>query len=205
MTDSITAPTDACLMARLAEGNMDALGQLYRRYGAMVASALRRFAPHMNETEIEDLLQDVFLSLKDLAVKYVERSRFRSWLYGVSVQAARNWKKKGSIRTRLILQHQGERLGISLAAEISPEGSVITRDLISRSLAQLPVTQQEVLLLHEVDGFSGDEIGEILHISTQAVWMRLHRARRTLIDSVKRREQEALLNEDNPLMLKVKL
>src|SRR3954469_15869925 len=61
------APTDAELMARLAQGPLDALGLLYRRYGKMVESIVRRSLPSSASLEAEDVSHEVFLTLAQVS------------------------------------------------------------------------------------------------------------------------------------------
>ncbi len=53
-------------------------------------------------------------------------------------------------------------------------------DCFLRFLTQLPASQREVLLLHDLQGFSGPEIADQLRISLHNVKIRLHRARSRL-------------------------
>ena len=64
--------------------------------------------------------------------------------------------------------------------ESSVESAVGARVEVKRALAILPEPQREVLLLHVVENFSGDEIAEALGISPKTVWTRLHRARKSM-------------------------
>lgn len=55
------------------------------------------------------------------------------------------------------------------------------RDSVQRGLDRLSTGQREVLFLHAVEGFTGEEIARLLGIRPKTVWTRLHRARAQMI------------------------
>ncbi len=169
-------------MEQLAHGQVEVLGDLYLRHGAMVERAVRRFAPGIAAADLDELVQDTFLALKESAAHYADRERFKSWLYGIAVQKTRNWHRNMWIRQKLLRQHTGQPVGIALAANRSPEYVTGVRQLLEQALERLPKNQRDVLLLHEIEGFDGKEIAEILGIRVNAVWTRLHRARRRILE-----------------------
>jgi RNA polymerase sigma-70 factor (ECF subfamily) len=155
---------------------MDALGGLYARHKGMVCAALLRFAPAASAAEIEELAQDVFLALPAAAARYEERAKFRSWLFGIAVRKARAFSRKAWIR-RVV----GAADGNAASPEPTPDRAAEHREAALRVLASLPRAQREVLVLHAVEGFEGEEIARILGISAGTVWTRLHRARRAVL------------------------
>ena len=52
--------------------------------------------------------------------------------------------------------------------------------MVQKALSRLSPKYRDVLILHAVEGFSGEEIAEILSIRPKTVWSRLHRARNQL-------------------------
>jgi len=181
---NLNALADEELMHRLAQGEMDALGVIYRRHGALVKAALGRTAREAPLAEIEEMSQEVFLSVADSASRYEERQRFKAWLYGVAVQKARVWRRNTWLRRNLLGRHPGEGAGTARKSDTSPVRQAELRESISGVLAKLPEIQQEVLVLYAAQGFTCDEIAEILKIRPKTVRTRLHRARQKLLGSV---------------------
>ncbi len=173
--------SDEMLALRVAEGDMEALGEIYVRHGAMVKKALYRFAPGIGEHQVEDLSQDVFLKLMRPETRYEEQGRFRAWLYGIAVNLARRWRRRHGLRLMLSGPLEKALGRASQEADRSPEHIAANRELVSEAINKLPAGSREVLILHEVEGFTGEEIANILGLSAGAVWTRLHRARRRLI------------------------
>jgi RNA polymerase sigma-70 factor (ECF subfamily) len=58
----------------------------------------------------------------------------------------------------------------------TPEGQIVDREALRIALARLSPEHREVVLLHEVDGFTYDEIAEIAGIPVGTVKSRLYHA-----------------------------
>lgn len=181
---SFASLPDEELMSRLARDEMEALGVLYERYDGMVKAALIRFAPSLPRAEIEELTQDVFLTLRDSVTRYEERMKFKAWLYGIAVRKAKSKRHSNWLRAKLLGQRKGENIAMAVAHNTSPEHRTEVRQVVRQALESLPAGQQEVLMLHAVDGFTGEEIAEILDIKPKTVWTRLHRARQAMRDAL---------------------
>ncbi len=68
-----------------------------------------------------------------------------------------------------------------------PEAALLnkeTREAMDAAVAALPETLRSVFLLRDVDGLSTEETAAVLNISTEAVKVRLHRARLALRDKL---------------------
>jgi RNA polymerase sigma-70 factor (ECF subfamily) len=186
-------PDDEQLVAILATGEMYPLAKLYVRYGAMVKEAIRRFAPEISIAEAEEVGQDVFLALAQSAGRYRKNGKFKSWLFGIAVNKARRWRRFTWARRRLLERYSKDPVGIFAVKGSTPTIDAETRDELRHALKMLPTAQREVLVLHAVDGFTGEEIAQILGIKPKTVWTRLHRARKTMLALFKKEEVAAIL------------
>src|SRR6266542_420842 len=83
---STIQPTDEDLLARVAEGDRDAFGDLYRRYArAVLGLALRRLG---DRGRAEDAVQEAFASIWRAARSYRrDRGPVAPWLYAVARNA----------------------------------------------------------------------------------------------------------------------
>lgn len=182
------------LIAAVAAGDTEALGALYVRHRRMVRAGIRRFAPEIPQAELDEQLQEVFLAVSGAAARYREQGRFTSWLYGITVRTARSWRRSTWLHRKLT-----ERF-VSPAADQTPSPARETEigQAVRQALLLLPRGQREVLLLHVVEGFRGDEIAEILGIRPRTVRTRLHRARQRLQRSVAADLWAATLGEETP-------
>ncbi len=160
---------DSEALARIARGDVGALGELYDRH----AAALLRFALRSaGADDAEDIVQGTFERVAKVAASYDGRSSSaRSWLFGIAVHIMRERRRSFARLSRALL-----RLGWSTNA-VAPEE---TAGDLQRGLATLREPKRLVLLLAEVEGFTCEEIAEMLSIPIGTVWTRLHHARREL-------------------------
>jgi RNA polymerase sigma-70 factor (ECF subfamily) len=196
--EAMTGFSDEELIRRLKQGETAPLGALFARYDGLVKSALKRFAPRLTAEEVEDLSQEVFIRLLDMAKGYREQTRFKAWLYSIAIGKAKNWRRKNWIRSKLMKGHLQSELDTSIRGP-SPLEKLETRQSALRAFALLPRPQQEVLWLFAVEGFSGDEISDILSIGSNTVWTRLYRARQEVLRTLgSRPDREGKQEEVRP-------
>jgi len=186
--DGRQAASDEDLMLQLSNGNLEALGFLYNRYGRMVRSAIARLAPNVSAHQLEDLTQETFLALVDSAPRYQEQARFKSWLYSIAVRRTKEWRRVNFLHQAIRSKHKEQCAGISLRKTDSPEASTAIKDEVEKVLSQLPAGQREVLWLFEAEGFSGEEVAKMLGVSPETVFTRLHRARKQLSKKLSRED-----------------
>lgn len=185
VTERDRSHDDAEAMERLRAGQMDALGEIYLRHADRVMAVTARVVPELAPEDVEDICQEVFLSLPDLAGHYEEKGRLGSWLIGVAVRMARNRRRKRWLRSKLL---QTKRIHVpGPTAMPAPDGTLEKRDM-ARAFARLSQKDREVLVLSVVEGLDGAQIGEILGMKPGSVWSRLHRARRALAKELARAE-----------------
>lgn len=166
-------PDDAELMARLAAGDIGALGELYDRHQASVRRFLMRATAGAGD--VDDLVHATFLTAAQSAARYDGRAACRPWLVGIAVRLLR--------RRRLALGRFFALVSSLRAlrpAAADPRAKLHARSDVERALARLSETKRITLLLAEVEGLSGPEIAELLDIPVGTVWTRLFAARREL-------------------------
>ncbi len=171
---------DEELMIRLAEGQIESLGELYFRYGGMVRSAVVRAAPEIPLSKLDDLTQDIFLAVHLSVSRYNEQSKFRSWLYTIASKKAMAWRRNTWLRRKLLGLHEGEPIAIGNVERDQPDKAITMRRAANEALSMLPKKQREVLILSAVEGFSGEEIAQTMGMKVDTVRTWLHRARKKL-------------------------
>ena len=163
---------DTQLLHALARGDLTALEQLYIRFRSPVITALRRHGG-VPPDDLEDLCQEVFLSLREQAGAFRHTSTVRAFIVGIAVR--KGWKlgASRSLHRRLL----DRVFGRAEPSSRGMHGAVEATYDAERLLARLPVDQRTVLLLHRVEHLSAEEIAASLGTSVNTVWTRLHRAR----------------------------
>lgn len=137
------------------------------RYGDMV---YRIALLHMkNQSDAEDVFQDVFLRLVRYAETIEGEEHLKHWLIRVTVNCCKK-QFASSYRRRTVPMDREDRAELSYEMPLG-EGSVW------ETVGQLPESYRDVIHLFYYEQYSVREIGEILELTEGAVKTRLSRAR----------------------------
>ena len=180
-------------LVRLAQsGEEAAFEELIRRHQqrvfGLVSGILRR------REDVEDVVQQVFLKVFVSLKRFDQRAAFSTWLYKISVNECWDYLRKKKVRPLVyeadLSEEQVSRLDGMVSAEQPPASSsdrAEARDLLERMMEKLPEQDRQLLVLKEVEGFSVQELAEILDLNVNTVKVRLFRARARLMDVYRRR------------------
>jgi RNA polymerase sigma-70 factor, ECF subfamily len=174
------------------EGTQAAFEELVRRHQqrvfALVAGILRR------PDDVEDIAQQVFLKAYLGIRRFDQRAAFSTWLYKIAVNECWDHLRKRKVRPLVyeadLSEEQVSRLDGIVSSSRPPEGPSAraeTRELLERMLQALPEQDRELLVLKEIEGFSVQELAEILGLNVNTVKVRLFRARGRIMDTYRRR------------------
>lgn len=162
------------LVARALQGDASATEQLVRRHlRAAVAVALAVLG---EPTEAEDVAQEAFLIAFERLETCREPERFAGWL----MQIVRHRALNSRVRQRLqgTVTHQLPSPELEQAPPDALRLELRTRLL--QGLSTLSAPQREVVLLHDLEGWTHREIGEALGFSEGMSRQHLFTARRVL-------------------------
>jgi RNA polymerase sigma-70 factor, ECF subfamily len=174
--------TDAALVARVRAGDSRAADRLLERYfRACRAVAL---AVTGDEADADDACQEGFLAAIEQIDTCRNPARFGGWLLQIVRNRARNLVRHQAIRAAEPLELHQVAGGASAAAELE-RGEL--RERLLAALAELSQAQREVVLLHDLEGWTHEEIAGRLGLAAGTVRSHLHHARRHL---------RRILNED---------
>jgi RNA polymerase sigma-70 factor (ECF subfamily) len=178
------------LIRRCRRGDTEAFARLMRRYEKQIYNFTYRMLG--SEEEAEDLTQDIFLAVFRGMGSFRAEAKFSTWLYRIALNQARN-RVKYLTRRNLFArwakpvareQNSAPDPYEGLADDApSPEQWTVTYELadhVQQCLNQLPHQARQILVLRDVQGFSYEELSEILSLNQGTVKSRLHRARTTL-------------------------
>ena len=133
------------------------------------------------EDMAEDIAQDVMLRLWQM---HDELERFRSVEAIVTLMAKHTLRDLQRRRTAESLE---EATIVSLTS--SPQEAKENEEWLIMKLQQLPTTQRTLLYMRQEERRSHEEIAQLLGIETTSVSTLLARARRTLLEEIKRRNK----------------
>jgi RNA polymerase sigma-70 factor (ECF subfamily) len=136
--------------------------------------------------EAEDLTQEAFLRAYSQRSSLQESRASLAWLYRIATNLALDRIRR---RDRLAPREVDIDLDeVPIAHETSPLPQLVEQgemsDCVRRHLDMLPGSHRAVILLHDVHGLTGPEIAEALGVTLATAKIRLHRARRSLRESL---------------------
>jgi RNA polymerase sigma-70 factor (ECF subfamily) len=155
---------DGILIRRVAQGDEAAFVGLYRRHSPAIYGVLRRLVGK-DQAAATDLLQDTWIRAASRLASFRGEAQFRTWLIGIAINCAREWRRVG----------WREQAGPQIES-VAPAPSAYATD-VERVLAGLPLAFREILVLHDIEGYTHDEIARLLHVEPGTSKSRLSRAR----------------------------
>ena len=170
--------SDVELAQALAAGDLNALGTLYDRYGALAYSVAVRVLGDPGLAE--DTVQESFLKLWSSAARFdASRGSLRGWLLTlVRNGAIDQLRGRGAQKKREIdLASAGALQGLGPAPDPWREFSyAMERDAVREALAGLPVGQREAVELAYYGGYTLREIAEIANVPLSTIKGRMRLA-----------------------------
>jgi len=177
---------DGRLVARVQEGDLEALGELYERYKTpMYRTAL---AITRDEKAAEDILQEAFLRVYAYAHSIDKTVPLGPWLYRVTVNLAYSWTRQVK-RWLHTFQDTFDRWASS--AQWHPETTTEEqewRQVLQQAIDALSPRHRVVITLHYLEGLSLREIAYVTGVPEGTVKSRLHYARESLRKTILERE-----------------
>jgi len=137
-----------------------------------------------NREDAADLLQETFTKAYESLLTFQGKSSFSTWLYRIATNFAlmklrKEKRKKISINE---IKHISDGLHRREILDWSwnPQSYFKNEELkayLKDSIESLPPKYKTVFILHDIEGRSVAEVGQILSLSTPAVKSRIHRSR----------------------------
>jgi RNA polymerase sigma factor (sigma-70 family) len=160
---------DAALVRQSLAGDEEAFRLLYRRHSPRLRGLIRRLIGRAGG-DSDDVLQVVWLRAMRGAAAFRWTSSLSSWLCGIAVRASMETLRDGRRRTVFALDSDVE----------APAPDIVSRLDLENAMARLPEHHRIVLLLHDVEGFTHEEIASQLGIAVGTSKANLHHARRLM-------------------------
>ncbi len=159
-------------VAAAASGDRRAFERLYRAHGDRVYAICTRMLA--DRQLAEEVTQDVFVRVWQKLPGFRGESAFSTWLHRVAVNVVLSRRKRASIH--------GARTADDDALDEAPTRAVFVGERLDleAAIAGLPAGARRVFVLHDVEGFTHEEIGEQLGITPGGSKAQLHRARMLL-------------------------
>jgi RNA polymerase sigma-70 factor, ECF subfamily len=180
--DDRNLPTgDTALLARITDGDEEALRQLYAAYRLR----LWRYVWQQLGGEadlVEEVLQDVFLAVWHGASAFRHHASISTWIFRIAHNISANASRSRSHRLvgTLLPETPPGAASASIGTYASPEEQVVERLALTEAIDCLPLKHRQVLELIFYQGFTCEEAGHILEVPTGTIKSRLSYARKAL-------------------------
>jgi len=167
-----TPDEERALAGAARAGDHDAfagLVRLHQRRAYLVARSILTV-----HEDAEDALQDGFIRAFQALDRFDVSQPFGAWLNRIVANAALDLARRRKLRTT-------EELSDALQSPFhDPAESAELRGRLGEALAELPERARSVIVMHDVEGFTHVEIGEMLGIPGGTARSDLHHARQKL-------------------------
>ena len=181
MPDSATVErTDAELIAAVRGGDTASFEPLLRKYQPRVFATARRYA--RRESEVEDIVQEVFLKAFQKLGSFRGDAPFEHWLMRLAVRTCYDFLRAHQRNRELSLTDLSDDEGdwlerFAANPSDSAENAAAARELVERVMDQLSPAARLVITLLEIEDRSLKEIAALTGWSVAVVKIRAFRAR----------------------------
>jgi len=177
---SVLATTDDSPLVSAAQaGDRVAFGRLYEQYARMVHGILMARVPL---SEVDDLVQEVFLvalrrlsTLRDLA-------RFGAWLAAIARNRAKDYHRRSVTTVEVTDDGSETETGSGVSGSAGNNEAAV----ILAAIRSLPDAYREPLILRLVEGMTGPEIAARTGLTPGSVRVNLHRGMQQLREKLGR-------------------
>jgi RNA polymerase sigma-70 factor (ECF subfamily) len=186
------AADDRELVRRAQREDKEAFEELVKRHQhrvfAVAGGILRK------REDVEDIAQQVFVKAYFSLKRFDQRAAFSTWLYKITVNECWDLLRKKKVRPLVyeadLSEEQARQIeGSERKGADVPDVSerMAAREQVERLLEGLDERDRLMLMLKEVEGFSIEEVAEVLGLNANTVKVRLFRARRRIVSQAKKR------------------
>ncbi|HEX6609390.1 MAG TPA: sigma-70 family RNA polymerase sigma factor [Hyphomicrobiaceae bacterium] len=161
--------TETELIQRAQEGDPLAMRDIYRLHAPRVYAVVKRLAG--DEQLAEDWAQEAWVRIFRALGSFRGEARFTTWLHRIAVNSAlhgRRWRERR-------VRHETPMLETT-TANAKPENPLL-RLRLEQAMQLIPERMRQVLVLHDIEGYTHEEIAEFLGVTAGTSKSQLFKAR----------------------------
>ena len=164
---------DVAVIEKARQGDEEAFAVIYEYY----STAIHRYANRMlgNQEQADDLTQETFIRAYQSLGRLDSDPNLSAWLYRIASNACMDALRRRKRITWLPMLDTAEKDDEFTTDDFAPQ--VVEAEAVRRVLAEMPAALSMTLVLRSQEGFSCDEIAEIMNVPKGTVFSRLARAR----------------------------
>jgi RNA polymerase sigma-70 factor (ECF subfamily) len=155
---------------------------IFDEHAPFVLRVLRHLG--VADRDLQDQSQEAFVAVFRGLEGFAGRSSLRTWIYGICLHVASNYRRRAYIRS--------ERAVAELPERADPNDPLAERQqwsTLRRLLDSLDADKRDVFVLYELEELSMKEVAEACDCPLQTAYSRLHAARKRLLEEYRRQEE----------------
>jgi RNA polymerase sigma-70 factor, ECF subfamily len=165
--------------------------QIFDEHARYVWRTLRHLG--VADADLEDVCQEVFVTVHRKLPEFEGRSKLRTWLYGICLRVASDYRRRAYVRRERAVPDPLQ--GVAEPRGNQPDVRAELRGTLVQLLDALDEDKRAVLVLYEIEGLSMKEVAEVVDCPLQTAYSRLHAARRRIAEVMAREESIAPADE----------
>ncbi len=174
------------LVRRARDGDISAYDDLVKRYQERIYATIYHMTS--NHEDANDLAQEAFIKAFSALKSFKGGSSFYTWLYRIAINKTINFLKQRKNKIHLSLNDldfnaENDPDLVALVSHKTPHreaGLLELQKKLNEALLKLSDSHRMVVVLHDIQGLSHEEVGEIVGCNVGTVRSRLFYARQQL-------------------------
>src|SRR6202051_1295995 len=172
---------EGALVRRAQAGDEVAFREILERYQSKVFSIIHGIVRHRNDTE--DIAQQVFAKVYFSIRKFDFRSSLITWIYKITVNECYDYLRKKKVR-KLVYESDLSEDEVRRVENSEPaldrgartDVSLARHDYVLKLLARVSEEERALLMLKEVEGYSVEELADMMSMNENTIKVKLFRA-----------------------------
>ena len=188
--DYLNTPEGA-LVRRAQSGDESAFKEIVEKYQSKVFSIIHGIVRQKND--VEDIAQQVFSKVYFSIKNFDFRSSLITWIYKITVNECFDYLRKKKVR-KLVYESDLSEDEVRRVENTEPatdrtpraDTALARRDYVTKLLTRVSDEERNLLLLKEVEGYSVEELSQMLSMNENTIKVKLFRARQKLVKASQR-------------------
>ena len=176
------------LIKRCIKGNRDAQYRLYQHFAAQMLGICYRYTK--SKEDAEDVLQEGFIKVFKNLSQYRNDGDFGAWIRKIMVNTTLTYLNKHNRYKKEMLI---DDVAVHPISDDNPDIKLNTKELAD-TIRELPLNYQTIFNLIAIEGYDYNEVCDLLELNMNTARSQYSRARATLINLLKIKEQSSEKN-----------
>lgn len=169
---------DESLVEQFVQGDKSTFERIVQRYSADIAILANRLLGWPED--VDDIVQDVFLAALIGLEKFRFKSSLKTWLFTITINKCRSYRYKQILRFKIFSQAVAKSSFSQQRYHDKASTDIEIFQCVRKAVKNLPSKYREPVVLNYLQELPMEQICQILGISENNLYVRLHRARQLL-------------------------